>query len=375
MNTQRTVTHLIGVALTMLWGGVLLYFYLSGRLAHYLPADGIFRPMVLIASISLLVLGAFNLATTGSDAAGCDEHDCGHDHDHDHDDGCCDHHHDHAHDGCCGHDHGKAATAPHDHAHGMLDESGPMGRTLVILLLSVPLLVAAMMTPDKFSSIAIANKGVYNQDYTNTAAVPTRVSSAAKPGEKGEPKAKSTPAPAAASVAAATPPATSSVPPNVAPLPPASTTPGTPAATAPAEPKSFGSFTLADLKAQVPQSSEGNFILEVPELYYTAGDKEVQSVLAGQPVETTAQVMAEKVNNPDGKRLRIFRLLVQCCAADARPFSVPIEFTEKAPSLKDQSWIKVVGTMSYKQESGQTVPVVMVSKVTETTAPENAMLY
>lgn len=141
------------------------------------------------------------------------------------------------------------------------------------------------------------------------------------------------------------------------------------------EAKSYGSFTLADLKAQVPQSKEGNFVLEVPELYYTAGDKEVQGVLNGQPVETTAQVLPEKVNNEDGKRLRIFRLLVQCCAADARPYSVPVEFTEKAPTLKDMTWVKVVGKMSYKQEGGQTVPVILASSISETTSPDNAMLY
>jgi uncharacterized membrane protein YcgQ (UPF0703/DUF1980 family) len=142
-----------------------------------------------------------------------------------------------------------------------------------------------------------------------------------------------------------------------------------------AEAKSYGSFTLDDLKAQVPMSKEGNFILEVPELYYTAGDKEVQGVLAGQSVETTAQVMPEKVNNEDGKRLRILRMLVQCCAADARPYSVPVEFTEKAPTFKDMTWVKVVGIMGYKQEGGQLVPVIQAKDIKETTAPDNAMLY
>jgi uncharacterized membrane protein YcgQ (UPF0703/DUF1980 family) len=139
--------------------------------------------------------------------------------------------------------------------------------------------------------------------------------------------------------------------------------------------KSFGSFTLEDLKAQVPMSKEGNFILEVPELFYTAGDKEVQTVLTGQSVETIAQVMPEKLNNADGKRLRILRLLVQCCAADARPFSGPIEFSEKAPEFKEMTWVKVVGKMGYKQEGGQTVPMIEVKKIEETTAPDNAMIY
>ena len=143
----------------------------------------------------------------------------------------------------------------------------------------------------------------------------------------------------------------------------------------PQDSKSYGSFTLEDLKAQVPQSKEGHFILEVPELYYTGGDLEVQKVLAGQMVETTAQVLPEKVNNEDGHRLRIFRMLVQCCAADARPFSVPVDFGKKAPDLKEMSWVKVVGKMTYKKEGDQTVPVIEATQMDETTAPDNAMIY
>ena len=399
MNTQRTVSHLVGVTLLLLWGGVLLYFYTSGRLAHYLPGDGIFQPMVLVAAIIMLVLGVFNLATMGAEVAGCDDHACGHDH---HDHSACghDHSHDHAqhaHAGCCGHDHSHshehAPAKGHDHAHGVLDESGPIGRTFAILILSVPLLLAATMTPDRFSALAIENKGVQTMDYNNVVNVPTRVgSNAAKPQTSiaVAPDAKVEQAPALTPSVTALPPAT------VATTPPAPTASEAgagrvPGSSAPAtasvattnmttpppakETKSYGTFTLADLKAQVPMSKEGNFILEVPELYYTAGDKEVQGVLAGQPVETTAQVLPEKVGNADGKRLRIFRLLVQCCAADARPFSVPAEFAEKAPTFKDTAWVKVVGTMAYKQEGGQTVPVVMVKTMTETTAPDNAMLY
>jgi len=49
------VTHLVGVALLLLWGGVMLYFFVSGRVAAYLPPDGIFRPMVLASGIGLLI--------------------------------------------------------------------------------------------------------------------------------------------------------------------------------------------------------------------------------------------------------------------------------------------------------------------------------
>jgi uncharacterized membrane protein YcgQ (UPF0703/DUF1980 family) len=78
MSGTRTLVHLLSVAMLFLWGGVLLYFYASGRLVNYLPPDGIFRPMVLVSGIGLAVLGLFNLLTMGAEDPGCEGHDHGH---------------------------------------------------------------------------------------------------------------------------------------------------------------------------------------------------------------------------------------------------------------------------------------------------------
>lgn len=412
MSKSKNLIHFISVGLLFLWAAVLLYFYASERLVHYLPPDGIFRPMVLVAGIGLAILGLFNLATTQFAAA------CGHDHSHD--DGCCGHDHDHDHghhhhhEGsghdhshehardhgkceherhqhdkeCCGHDrhdHAHEHNHSHDHGHGILEESGAMGRLIAILILAAPLALAAVRSPDRYSPNAVINKGLYNPNYNSTAradqfSLKNKAAPATAPAAATAPLPPATVAPAPATAAKASPDA----PPAAAQPAAASSTPGATVSTTPpaaataaagSQSKSYGSFTLADLEAQVPKSKEGNFILEVPELYYTAGDKEVQSVLAGQPVETVAQVLPEKVNNDDGRRLRIFRMLVQCCAADARPYSIPVLFAEKAPEMKDMTWVKVTGKMGYNKEGDQTVPIIEVKTITETTAPDNAMLY
>jgi hypothetical protein len=236
------------------------------------------------------------------------------------------------------------------------------------MVLALPMLVAATFTPDKPSAAWVKNKGLYNQKYDDASRKDQfalkKGAAATQVEQKPEivvndvsaiPDSQRTPGSAAGN-AGATPTATTT-------------------AKAGGSAKSFGSFTLADLKAQVPQNKEGEFILEVPELYYTAGDKEVQGVLKGQPVITTAQVLPEKVNNADGKRLRIFRLLVQCCAADARPYSIPVEFEDKAPDLKEMSWIELHGKMDYVMENGQVVPLMRATAHKEATAPTDAMLY
>lgn len=419
MSGTRTLVHLLSVAMLFLWGGVLLYFYISGRLVNYLPPDGIFRPMVLVSGIGLVVLGLFNLLTMGAEDAGCEGHDHSHDHDHDHKDcghdhahkeGCCGHDHghehthehgacdhdhahaegcghdhDHAHEhkhehGCCGHEHGhhhhqhKHVVVGHQHAeeghaHGILEESSWPGRIAVLLILAAPLSWAALSTPDRYSPNAVVNKGLYDPNYNDTSRAeqfslqnkPKTAAPAVTASVTTE-KPASTPPPGVAAASAAMADGTKTVSEKDLPKPAQ-------------ESKSYGSFTLEDLKAQVPQSKEGNFILEVPELYYTGGDVEVQKVLTGQMVETVAQILPEKVNNADGHRLRIFRMLVQCCAADARPYSVPVDFGKKAPEYKDMTWVKVVGKMNYKKEGDQTVPIIEATKVEETTAPDNAMIY
>ena len=403
MKAQRLLIHLLSVLLLILWGGVMIYFHVSGRVINYLPSDGLFRPLMLIGGIGMVVLALFNLLTYSQDEGACCSHDhehahdgsCGHDHGHSHKDGGCghDHSHEHAHEhqhehkeAGCGHDHSHEHAhehshdnAQHDHAHGILEEGSWISRLTAVAILAVPLTLAAVRSPDQFSANAILNKNFYTPNY-GTGARAEQFSLANKM-EAAKANAPKTTAPKAdAGTATKTSKADNAPPPGVNAAT-AAMADGTKKVNEkdlpkPAqESKSYGTFTLEDLKAQVPQSKDGNFILEVPELYYTGGDVEVQKVLTGQMVETIAQVLPEKVNNAEGHRLRIFRMLVQCCAADARPYSVPVDFGKKAPDFKEMAWIKVVGKMGYKKEGDQTVPIIEATKVEETTAPDNAMIY
>ncbi len=422
MSGTRTTIHFIGVLIMLIWSAVLLYFHISGRVNAYLPPDGIFRDMVLVAGIGMGIVGLFNLFTTQADDGGCSSHgcdddhdhghshkegcghehghehghvhtkdfghdhghehghvhtkDCGHDHGHEHDHGHvhtkdCGHDHGHTHEkaGCCGHDHSHdhGHAHSHDHGHGILEESAWPGRLAAILMLIAPLTWAAFKSPDRYSGNAVVNKGLYNPNYedkTNADKFDLRDKqpSAATAAVKTE-RAAPNPTPM----------------PETAPPPPAQFNDADKVAKAAPPPadkaQSFGSFTLEDLKKQVPQNKKGDFILEVPEIYYTGGDLEVQKVITGQSVETTAQVLPEKVNNADGHRLRIFRLMVQCCAADARPYSIPVDFGKKAPEFKEMSWVKVTGKMSYKKEGDQVVPIIEAVSIEETPAPADAMIY
>lgn len=378
MTGIRTTIHFIGILIMLLWSAVLLYFHVSGRVAAYLPPDGIFRDMVLVAGIGMAIVALFNLFTTQADDGGCSSHGCDHDHDagekklasgpcnHEHHHeahhhhGGCGHDHDHSN---CDHDHSHAQHAHHNHehhGHGILEESGWLGRLGAILVLIAPLSWAAFQTPDRYSANAVMNKGLYNPNYSDQTNADKFALRTDKPAAT-----RTAPAPTPLPTMPLPPPDQYKKAENVAKASPPP----------PDKAQSFGSFTLEDLKKQVPQSKEGNFILEVPEIYYTAGDLEVQNVIQGQGIETVAQVLPEKVNNENGHRLRVFRLMVQCCAADARPYSIPVDFGKKAPEFKEMSWVKVVGKMTYKKEGDQTVPVIEATSIEETAAPADAMIY
>ncbi|MEZ5330045.1 MAG: hypothetical protein R3F19_33785 [Verrucomicrobiales bacterium] len=137
-------------------------------------------------------------------------------------------------------------------------------------------------------------------------------------------------------------------------------------------PKSGGlpEFTLADLESFVKRSDDGNFMISLIELFYSAGDVEVRRVLNGQPVETVAQVVPDAVNNPNGTRVRAFRMFMQCCAADSRPVSIAVEFGKTPPPYKEMGWYKLVGTMDFQTENGIMTPILKLKDMIEDKEPD-----
>lgn len=346
-NSERNA-YLLASLVAFILGGVMLYYFLSGLLASYL--DESFRDHVLIAGVVLIILGVFNILTLGQKVdCGHDHGDCGHDHGDDHDHGH-DHSHSHAHhedkdhahdhsDGatCCGHDHAEEAHAhthdrDHDHGddhhHAYFGGDSLAASVVAALLICGSVTYAAVRSPHQFSPQAIMNKGLYDPNYE------------AQRADKS----------LAAGVDRSSADSTTTT-------------------------ADIGAFSLADLEAQVDRDADGYFELDVPELYYTAGDLEVRRVLEGQPVTTLAQVMPEKFNNPDGTRLRIFRVFIECCAADARPLSIPVEFSQTPPEFQEMGWVSVKGHMTYKLEGGVTVPILQAEGMVEADEPEQAMMY
>lgn len=139
--------------------------------------------------------------------------------------------------------------------------------------------------------------------------------------------------------------------------------------------ESWGAFTIEDLKKMVPQSEAGDFLLDVPQIFYTAGDRELMEVMEGIPVEATAQLMEETLNNPDKTRLKAFRLFIECCAADARPLSIPVDFGEAPPEYTEMGWYKLFGKLHYSHENGEIIPMIKIERIEATSEPTDGLLF
>jgi len=104
----------------MVWGGVLIYFYASGRIVVYLAPD--FRIIALAGGLGLMVLGAFNFLMCG-----------------------------------------QPAMVPHDHK-GDPDasERGDMHPLTGFILMVAPILLSVTWTKDEYSLATLARKGLYD---------------------------------------------------------------------------------------------------------------------------------------------------------------------------------------------------------------------
>ncbi len=395
---MKKFLQLLAILTLMIWGGLFLYFYGSGRIEKYL--DPSFRIYALISGIGFILLGAFNFihrnravgVCTHDHAHGdaCD-HDHHHDHDHDpdpdqghshehhhdHDHGCCDHDHEpekmhahahvHEHHGCCDHEHDHDHDHDHEHEqapiHSHDHEETPSGMAFSLLVLLVPLLAATAYSKDAFSSEYVAKWGKIERQMQQQRIAQARASQPAT--------ADATPVTnpyTRDGIEAAEGAAGSSTPyPGQADTPPA-----------PKDDKAaeaWGAFTMEDLKKMVPQNAKGEFLIDVPQIFYTAGDKELMDVMEGIPVETTAQLMEETLHNPNNTRLKAFRLFIECCAADARPLSVPVDFGKAPPEYTEMGWYKLYGKLHYAKENDEIIPMIRIERIEATSEPTDGLLF
>lgn len=129
-------------------------------------------------------------------------------------------------------------------------------------------------------------------------------------------------------------------------------------------------FTLETLEKTTTKAPDGAYMLNIFELFFTAGDTVQEKVVDGLYVETEAKLRSEPNRNENGKRMRLFRLMMTCCAADAQAVPITIEFEGDLPDIGHSNWVRVAGIMSYEREGGEVYPLIKVKRIEQIPVPE-----
>lgn len=307
---KTKINQVIAGLATIAWGIVPVYLYTSGAIIQYLTEG--FHLIALIGGLAMIVLGLFNILTV-KQAVGCG-HD--HHHDHEHDSHDCGHDHEdgHVHGPDCAHkhDHEHDDKCEHGHDHGAEEhhhhDQSPVA---AICLMILPVILCTSFTKHEYSLQTLSWRGAYDLSKKKR-----------KPSSLFARKAR--------------------------------------------EP-----FTRERLLETTPKSPDGNYILKISELYWSAGDDELMKAYDGfGPVEIRGQIIDEDDRyNPEGNRKRIFEIAMNCCAADAQVLGVSMEFTGPLPDMEPKTWVKAVGSVHFETIDGQDVGYLKVTDVSRTSSP------
>ena len=139
----------------------------------------------------------------------------------------------------------------------------------------------------------------------------------------------------------------------------------------PPPPASREAFTFADLKSQMPQRADGTFLMEIPTLYFSAGDAAARQVIEGQNVETTAQFRRAGTGIAAP---RLTRRLTRCCSADAQEFCITAAEPARLPAFAEGTWVKAMGRMQYRREVGGFGAVLEIATISEVPPPATPVL-
>lgn len=322
MKTLNRILARTLPALTLFsWSAMLLYFYFSGRLNHYLIDT--YRPLVLATGLLLPVVALGLLFTAKG-----------------------------------------VVVAPEDEADGMAfgvrgagsDAKLRPGQILAFLVLLLPLGAAAAVQTDSFSSRAMLNRGLVE----SAAGMPQAATSLTPPAVTATKNAN---LPAGATSPSTTRPA--------APLEPA--LPTKDGQSVPPDAAAAGADRV-DATQYLRKSPEGLPIVEVVDLLFAADDQSMRPDFEGKQVEIIGQFLPDRGGNK--MKFQLVRMFMLCCAADARPVAVTIDAPGTLEGMTDMSWLKVIGKVNFRTNAeGKYSAVVQAERILPTNPPAEIMLY
>ena len=308
------------------WGGVILYYWGSGKLEELLKGE--FQVYAIIAAV-LLLIAAVVVAFSSGDTE------------------CCA-------DAACSHALGRSKG----------------GRLLTFGIILLPLALKPFgsaealqkvqgknrIASEDFGSIAASLKDEYKKGRADRSAAQSSAESLIAPGPITPPPPLTLPTKEGTQPPAATANA------------PAGTQP--PAAGTQPHPAAAQQESFADYLQRTP---EGYIVAEVLDLLYAAQDNVLRKDFEEKTVQLIVQYMPDTGATAGAARFKGVRMFMTCCAADARPIATLIE-GDKLPEVPEMTWVKVTGKATFPIERGRRISVVKAEKVEKTEPPAENML-
>jgi uncharacterized repeat protein (TIGR03943 family) len=339
------------------WGGILTYFYFSGRIAAFLHP--MFRPLVLVTGILLLI--------TAACVAIFHEHE----HEHEEDD--------------------SEDQDEHSHSHDRLS----FGGLVAFLILLLPLALAAKISPDSYGANLIRNRGLVE----DIRSIPGAASSFANRAKS----AKSTDEAATSEQEASltvTVDSTPSSPRKYIGIPEKTPIPGQNADSEPSLPSNdYEQRIPPSPNASPPNEFVNEFLkpnksgcikTEVVDLLAASQESFTRKDFEGKEIELIGQLVPNKAKGEAKSALpagsfKLLRLVMVCCAADAMPVAVKIETKLPLAEIREMQWLKVTGRVHYRPRSkadsdgidygDQPEPVIVADSIKRIGAPREKYLY
>jgi uncharacterized repeat protein (TIGR03943 family) len=144
-------------------------------------------------------------------------------------------------------------------------------------------------------------------------------------------------------------------------------------------PSSAASPTLATIDSSASltsttNASVGPMPLQVIDMLYAVQMPSYRSEFEGKNVELVGQYIPMTTGNPKGDRFQAIRMFMTCCAADAKPVGVTVQYS-KPLKVSEMDWVKITGKPIFPMEGGKRTALLEATKVEECPAPSEPFVY
>lgn len=128
------------------------------------------------------------------------------------------------------------------------------------------------------------------------------------------------------------------------------------------------------MSASDSSSATGAMPLQVIDMLYAIQMPSYREEFEGKEVEMIGQYVPMTTGNPRGDRFQAVRMFITCCAADAKPVGVTVQYPQRL-KMPEMGWVKITGKPTFPMEGGRRTAILEATKVEPCQAPSEPFVY